>query len=130
MTSIRSNTFLRRVLAADAAISGTTAVVMIAAATTLADLLGLPASLLRGAGLSLIPFVALLVYLLRRERIPAAAVWFVVACNALWAIDSLALLMTNWVGPTLIGQAFVIMQALIVAAFAEAQYVGLKRMAA
>ena len=130
MTSTQSSTFLRRVLAADAAISGTTAVAMIAGATTLADLMGLPAPLLRGAGFSLIPFVALLVYLLRRERIPPAAVWFVVACNALWAIDSLALLMTNWVGPTLLGQAFVVLQALIVAALAEAQYVGLRRMAA
>jgi hypothetical protein len=121
---------LRRVLAADAALSGTTAVLMIAGAPALADLLGLPASLLRGAGLSLIPFTALLIYLLRRERIAAGAVWFVVACNALWAIDSIALLMTDWVGPTLIGQAFVVMQAVIVAGLAEAQYVGLRKMAA
>ena len=122
-----TSTFLRRALTADAAVTGTTAILLTAAATPLEDLLGLPAALLRGAGSSLIPFTALLLYLLRRESLPRPAVWFVVAANALWAIDSIVLLFTGWVSPTTVGEMFVVFQAVVVAAFAEAQYVGLRR---
>jgi hypothetical protein len=130
MTSPHRFSFLRRALVADAAITGTTALALVAGATILEGPLGLPANLLRGAGVSLIPFTAFLVFMLRRDPLPRGAAWFVVTCNALWAIDSILLLFTNWVDPTLLGQAFVIFQALIVAAFAEAQYVGLLRSAA
>ena len=129
MTPLNKSTFLRRALMADAAITGTTAVMLLAGATMLQDLLGLPAGLLRGAGASLIPFTALLLYLLRRETLSRGAAWFVVVCNALWAVDSVVLLFTDWVDPTLIGQVFVVFQALVVAGFAEAQYVGLRRSA-
>lgn len=127
MTLTHTSTFLRRALMADAALTGSTALLLVAAATLLEDLLGLPAALLRGAGLSLIPFTALLLYLLRRDPLPRAAAWFVIAGNALWAIDSVVLLFTGWVDPTIAGQVFVVFQALVVAAFAEAQYVGLRR---
>ncbi len=125
----QTSTFLRRALMADAVVTGMTALALVAGAATLEHLLGLPAALLRGAGLSLVPFTALLVYLLRKERLPRGAAWFVIACNALWAIDSIALLMTDWVDPTLIGQVFVVLQAIVVAIFAEAQYVALRRLA-
>jgi hypothetical protein len=129
MNQPHTSTFLRRVLIADAALTGATALLLVAATPMLADLLGLPEGLLRGAGVSLIPFVALLVYLLRKDSLPRPAVWFVVACNALWAIDSILLLFTNWVDPTLVGHVFVVFQALVVGALAEAQYVGLRRWA-
>jgi hypothetical protein len=129
MTSAHQPGFLRRALITDAAITGTTALALAAGATILEGPLGLPANLLWGAGLSLIPFTAFLVFMLRRDPLPRGAAWFVVICNALWAIDSILLLFTNWVDPTLLGQAFVVFQALIVAAFAEAQYVGLRRSA-
>jgi hypothetical protein len=129
MTLPPTSTFFRRALMADAVVTGMTAVALVAGASMLEHLLGLPAALLRGAGLSLVPFTALLVYLLRKERLPRGAAWFVIACNALWAVDSVALLMTDWVDPTLIGQIFVVLQAIVVAAFAEAQYVALRRLA-
>jgi hypothetical protein len=128
MRTSHTSTFLRRALMADAVLTGTTAIALIAAPAMLEPLLGLPAALLRGAGLSLVPFTALLIYLLRKDSLPRAAAWFVIACNALWAIDSVALLLTGWVDPTLIGQAFVVFQAVVVAAFAEAQYMGLRRL--
>jgi hypothetical protein len=37
------------------------------------------------------------------------------------------LLFTGWVDPTGIGQAFVVFQALVVAGFAEMQYLALRR---
>lgn len=122
-----TSTLLRRALTADAVLTGATALMLLAGAGFLGGLLGLPVALLRGAGLSLVPFTAFLVYLLRREHLPRGAAWFVVACNALWAVDSILLLFTSWVDPTRLGYVFVVFQALVVAGFAEMQYVGLRR---
>ena len=127
MTPSRSSTFLRRVLAVDAALTGATALMLVAGAPILENLFGLPTALLRWAGVTLIPYTAWLVSLLRKEALPRGAVWVVAACNALWAIDSIALLFTNWVDPTVLGIAFVVVQALVVGALAEAQYMGLRR---
>ena len=60
-----------------------------------------------------------------RERISAAGVWLVIVGNGLWVLASLALLFA--VSPTVLGYAFVIGQALIVAVLAEMEYAGLKR---
>ena len=127
MTTSHTSPFLRRVLLADAATSGASGLLMTFAAGPLADWLGVPAALLRYAGLSLFPFAALVACLATREAPPRRAVWAVIVLNALWAADSLLLLAGGWVGATAVGYAFIVAQALVVAAFAEAQYVGLRR---
>lgn len=127
MTSSNLSHFLRRVLLADATISGVTGLLMMLFAESLNGLLGVPVALLRYSGISLLPFAALLIYLATRKHLARQIVWVIIACNALWAIDSLLLLLTNWVAPTQLGYAFIIAQALIVGLFAEAQYWGLKR---
>ncbi len=119
--------FLRRVLLADAIISGTTGLIMLVFAESLNGLLGVPVALLRYSGISLLPFAALLIYLSTRKNLSRQAIWVIIACNVLWAIDSILLLLTNWVAPTALGYTFIIAQALIVALLAEAQYVGLKK---
>jgi hypothetical protein len=88
---------------------------------------GLPADLLRGAGMILVPFVAFVGYLPAQAQLTAAAVWAVIVCNALWVAASMLLLLSGWVAPTALGYAFVIAQAVAVAVFAELQYVGLRR---
>lgn len=125
--TLHPSTFLRRALIADACLTGVTMLLMIGAAGVLAPLLGLDPAFLRATGLILLPFTAFLVLLLRRDRLAPATVWIVIAANALWAIDSIVLLFTGWVDPTLFGQAFIASQAVVVAIFAEAQYVGLRR---
>ena len=130
MPTVSPSLLLRRALVADAAISGSTGLLMTLGADALAGLLGVPAGLLRYAGLSLLPYAAILAYLATRAGLPRPAVWAVIACNAFWAADSLLLLVTGWVGPTALGYAFVIAQALAVVAFAEAQHLGLRRSAA
>lgn len=130
MTSIGTSTFLRRALVADAAISGATGLLMILGAEALQGLLGLPAALSRSAGLVLLPFVALLVWLATRERAPRAGVWTVIEINALWVIGSLLLVLSGWVALTGLGSAFVLVQAVAVAGFAAVQYAGLRRAAA
>ncbi len=122
-----TSTFLQRVLVLDAAASGATALLVIAAAGPLAGLLGLPQGLLRGAGLVLLPYVAFVIYAATRDDIPRPAVRTIIAANVLWAAASALLLVSGWVAPTALGYAFVIGQAAIVALLGGLQYVGLAR---
>ena len=127
MTYAQSSSFLRRVLLIDAVISGATGVMLIAGADLLQDWLAVPAMLARGAGLSLIPFALLVGYLATRQNMSRAGVWAVIVCNALWAVDSILLLVGGLVSPTALGTTFIVAQALAVAILAELEYVGLRR---
>ena len=116
---------LRRILLADAVLTGATALLMVVGAAPLSGLLGLPQPLLFWAGLSLLPFVGLVALLARRGRAPRGAVLAVALYNALWVVDSVLLLALGWVSPTLLGSAFVLAQAAVVGVFALAQYAAL-----
>jgi hypothetical protein len=121
-----SRTFLGRALLADGVVSGATGALMFLAASPLSELLGLPTALLRIAGFSLLPYAAFVLFLGMRHTVSRTAVWAVVGINLMWAADSLLLLATGWVAPTALGYAFVVFQALAVAAFAGLQYIGMR----
>jgi hypothetical protein len=118
---------LRNALACDALLSGLTGLILAFAAGALAGPLGLPAGLLRWAGVTLIPFAGFVAWLRMQERVQRPSVFAVVACNTLWAVDSVCLLFTGWVEPTLLGEVFVIGQTLAVALLAQLELVGLRR---
>jgi quinol-cytochrome oxidoreductase complex cytochrome b subunit len=124
--SFQSTRFLRYALIGDAVASGATGLLMAAGAGILTGLLNLPEELLRYAGMFLLPYAAIVAYIGTRPEVSKAAVWAVIAINALWTVESIGLLIGNWVAPTTLGYAFVIFQALVVLAFAEAQYLGLR----
>jgi hypothetical protein len=122
----RSPNFLRAVLMIDAAVSGGTGLLLALGGGLLEPWIGVPATLTRGAGVSLLPFAALVAYVATRPTLSQPAIWAVVVYNALWAIDSFALMLSGWIAPTLLGYAFIAAQALAVALLAELQYVGLR----
>lgn len=125
----RTSTFLRWVLLIDAAACVATGLLAMIGSGALDQFLGLPAELLRYAGLSLLPFAAFLVYLATRETLSYSMVWAVIILNALWTVDSLLLLITGWVDPTELGYGLVVAQALGVAMLAALEYVGLRKSA-
>lgn len=125
--SVPLSTFLRRVLALDAVLSAVMGAFMALAAAPLSSLLGLPASLLTWAGLTLLPFAAWVGWLAKRELPPRAELWGVVLVNAFWVAASFVLLAADWSELTLLGKAFVAFQALVVAVLAELQFFGLRR---
>jgi hypothetical protein len=127
MSTIHPTPFLRNVMLIDAAASGAMAALLIAGAGLLDGLLGLPVALMREAGLILVPYVAFVAWVGTRETIARGAVWAIIATNALWAIASVGLLVSGLVAPTILGTAFVIAQAAVVALLGELQYAGLKR---
>jgi hypothetical protein len=123
----RQNAFLRYALIADAVASGATGALMIAGADLLTGLLGLPVALMRESGLLLVPYVALVAFVGTRDTIPFTAVKAIIALNVLWVLGSVGLLVGGFVAPTLLGYAFVIVQAIAVGVLAELQIVGLRR---
>lgn len=126
-TLAQPGALLRRVLLADAVLSGATGLLMIAGAEVLSGLLDLPVPLLRAAGLVLVPYVAFVVYAGTRAGIARAAVIAIIAINLAWTAASIGLLFTGLVSPNLLGYAFVVFQALVVGVLAELQIVALRR---
>jgi hypothetical protein len=119
--------FLRRALLADAIFSGVAAVALTADAGMLAPLLELPETLLRETGLFLIAYTALVGWLSSRSSLPKALIVLVIAGNAAWTVGSIALLLSGAVSPNLLGEAFVVAQAIATGVFAELQYIGLRK---
>lgn len=119
--------FLRRVLLTDAVASAAAGLLLALGAQVLTGLLGLPVALMRYAGMSLLPFAAIVLLVGMRNVPPRIPVLAIIAYNALWAIDSVVLLAGGAVNPTLLGAAFVIAQAVTVGLLAELQWIGLKR---
>lgn len=118
--------FLSRVLLVDAVATGTTAALLLFGAGFLQPLLQLPVALLRGAGLFLVPFVACIAVMSRMQRVPPRAMAAVVAINAAWVVASVWLVVGGPYQPSVLGTAFVLMQAAAVAVFADLGWFGLR----
>lgn len=127
--TIHISTFLRRVLALDAATSGVAAVALVFAAGPLAELTGLPQPLLFWAGIVLVPWTAALAIFSSRATMPRLALVDIAAINALWVAASVALLATGWVSPNTFGILFVLAQAAGVAVYALLQAGALRQSA-
>ena len=124
---IQPNSFLRRVLWADAIVSAGVGAVMALGAGALNRLLGLPSSLLLIAGVALFPYAAYLVWLATRAAVPRAAVWLPIVLNLVWAVDCVLVLMAAGLTPTRLGEAFVVLHIVTVLAFADLEFIGLRR---
>ena len=124
---IHPSMFLSRALLADAIFSGVAAVALTFGAGALAPFLNLPEALLRETGLFLIAYTALVGWLAARSSVPKALVLLVIVCNAAWTLGSIALLFSGAVSPNLLGQVFIVAQAIATGVFAELQYIGLRK---
>jgi hypothetical protein len=127
MYMLNASPLLRRALLADGLVGLLTGALLVLAAGWFAELLALPRELLLASGWALLPLGVFLVWLGSCEQVNRLLVWAVLAVNALWVVDSLVLLVAGWVAPNLLGQFFVIGQALVVLLFIELELMGLKR---
>ncbi len=126
---LSSPSLLRNALLVDAIGTGATGLLMAVAASLLAPLLGLPENLVFYAGLLLILFSGFVYITANGQPISRRAAMAIIILNALWVIDSIALLASGWVEPTRLGYVFVVGQALVGGAFAELQFIGIRRQA-
>lgn len=123
---IASPAFLPRLLLVDGLASGATALLLLVGADVLAPVLGLPAALLRAAGVVLVPFVLWVLLLSRRSEAPRGAMTAVVVINFAWVAASAWVAFGGPYQPTAAGIAFVGAQGLAVLAFAELGWMGLR----
>ncbi|MDN6856582.1 hypothetical protein QO207_08275 [Pseudomonas sp. CAN2814] len=127
MTLLQSSPLLRLTLKVDAIAGGAMGLLMALAAQPLGTLLGLPFVLLLVAGIVLLPLALVLYWMSNQSVLSRTGVWAVIALNALWVVESVALLVTGYVQPTALGYAFVIGQALVVLLLAELEFFGMRR---
>lgn len=116
---------LRLALTADAVVTGVNGAAYVVLAGPLGDLFGVEAALLRGIGAFLLAYAAVVALVAARPA--RAAVLAVVAGNAVWALDSLVAAAAGWGDPAAAGTVWLVLQALVVAGFAVAQYAGLRQ---
>jgi hypothetical protein len=126
MNLTASPRFLPTVLWIDAASAGASGLLQVAAASVLAGWLGLPAGLLSASGFALFAFAGLSAWAARARPVPRAGVYLLIAGNAAWVIGCVELLVTG-TGLTLLGQAFLVLQAVFVGVLAELEWIGLRR---
>ena len=128
-TSTAARSPLRTLLTLDALVTGVNGAAYLAAAPFLADLLGLPAGALRGAGAFLLGYTAAVWFTASRPVVSRSAATAVVVVNVLWVLDSAALALTGLGTPTAAGTAWTWAQAAVVAGFAALQWSALRRSA-
>lgn len=117
------HTATRTPLRLDALASGALGVLLLALASVLDELLGLPPALSIGVGAGLVAWALLVAWVAREAR--PALVKEVVALNVVWVVGSFVLVLADPVGLTGLGTAFVVVQSLAVAAITTWQVVAL-----
>jgi hypothetical protein len=117
---------LKRVLFLDAASCVGMGVLIAAASAPLAAPLGIAAPILFGAGLFLLPVALFIAFVAGRPVLRPGLVWLVVAGNLLWVAESFVLMATT-PSITMLGQAFVAVQAVMVAGLSLLEAMGALR---
>lgn len=118
---------IRFALVADAVATVATGALLAAGGSFLAGLTGLSATATLPLGLFLIAFAAFVGWVGMQQQTPRGAALLIVIVNAAWVVGSLIVLLAGTWALTLLGVAFVIAQAIAVAALAALQWVGLGR---
>ena len=118
--------FLKRTLTVDALSCLGMGAILVAAAEPLGGLFGLTGSLVFGAGLALLPVGLFILIVSRREAAAPIFGYAIIAGNAVWIAESLVLA-ENAPRITVIGTAFVLAQAAIVAVLTALETLGVMR---
>ncbi|NEB74591.1 hypothetical protein G3I40_04990 [Streptomyces sp. SID14478] len=119
---------LRIFLALDAAVTAANGLIYLLAAGPVSDLLDVDTGLLRGIGVFLTVYGALVAVIASRPVPSTGATKVVIEANLLWAVASVATAVFGWFDPNTIGTVWIPLQALVVAAFAVLQISGLRRL--
>ncbi len=123
----RAGGLLRPALGLDAVVTGANGAAYLLGATLLDGPLGLSAGLLRGVGAFLLVYAVAVWLIASRPRISGVAVEAVIAANVLWAAGSVVAAVVGIGSLTGLGAGWLVLQAAVVAGFAAAQVVGLRR---
>jgi hypothetical protein len=126
MRTIIPSSLLRTALFADAGASGLLGLLHVIGAGFLSHLTNIPHALVRGTGLFLLAYAALLVYTARSPRVAWALAAGIIVGNMAWAVACMALLAIDLITPTGTGIVFLMLQILTVFSFAGLELAGLR----
>lgn len=118
---------IRFALTADAIATAATGALLAIGGGLLAELTGLPAAATLPLGLFLIAFAAFVGWVGMQRETPRGTATLIVLVNAAWVVGSVIVLLAGTWTLTLLGVAFVLAQAVAVAAFVALQWIGLGR---
>jgi hypothetical protein len=118
---------LRGALRVDAVASVASGLAYLVAAGPIGDLLGLPAGFLRVIGAFSVVYAAFAWFTAARPRVPLGTSRFIAIGNLVWFAASVALVLADWHSPTTTGSVWIVMQGVMVAGFADAQLLGVRR---
>lgn len=124
MTNGDKNVSLQKVFGVDALTCAASAALMIGAASKIAALTALPQLLLTVAGLILLPVALLFGAMTRMSSIPSPLLLVAVLGNTAWVLASIGVILVT--GPNLLGVAFVLAQATVVAVLTVLEARGLR----
>ena len=125
MSTNRLSPALRPLLLADAATCTAMGAVLALASGPLGRATALPPDLLFHAGLLLFPIAAFMAAVASRRAIHLGAARLIVLGNLGWVAGSL--LLAGWVSPNALGTAFLLAQAMVVAALAWLEQAALRQ---
>jgi len=120
---------LRFAFRLDAIVSAASGAVLLLLGPVLVDALGMPLALLWSVGLVCLAYAAALWLAQSRSRISTGTAWTVIGLNVAWAAASLALVVSSALALTVLGEAFIILQAIVVGGLAALQFAAVRRMA-
>lgn len=118
---------IRFALTADAIATAATGALLAVGGALLADLTGLPAAATLPLGLFLIAFAAFVGWVGMQRETPRGTAMLIVIVNSAWVVASVIVVLAGSFPLTLLGVAFVLAQAIAVAALVALQWVGLGR---
>lgn len=118
---------LRTTLTVNAVFSGLAGAGTAVLAGVLSEPLGIPAPILVGVGIALLPYAALLWRFRSREVLRPVEAWIAIASDTAWVLASAVVLSLAVVSP--LGSWVIGIVALGVADFAVLQYLGVRRLA-
>ena len=118
---------LRGALRVDALASGATGIVYLVAAGPIGELLGLPSGFLRAVGAFSVVYAAFAWFQASRPRVSLGTSTFIAIGNLVYCAASIALVVAGWHSPTTTGSVWIVLQGLLVAGFADAQLLGVRR---
>ena len=118
---------LRGALRVDAIASAASGIAYLVAAGPIGDLLGLPSGFLRAVGAFSVVYAAFAWFTASRPQVPLGTSRFIAVGNLVWFAASIALVLAGWHSPTTTGSAWIVLQGLLVAGFADAQLLGVRR---
>jgi hypothetical protein len=127
LAGTEAGTMLRWIVRADALVSGANGLAYLVGADALDEVLGLPASFLRGVGAFLLLFAATVWVVGGRTPTAVPGVREIIAANVLWTVSSVGLVLSGAADLTTAGAAWIVVQAGAVLALAGAQAWALRR---